>query len=74
MAFVVLAPILNIWLADGENKVEILISPFITERSDLVDIGIYGGRKAATAAEALLEDQKEDREDLADQSRLGRRL
>ncbi len=40
---VALAPILNIWLAGSENKVEILTSPYITERSNLEDSGSYGG-------------------------------
>jgi predicted RNA-binding protein with TRAM domain len=43
MARIALAPILNIWLAHNENKVEILTSPYITERSNLEDSGSYGG-------------------------------
>ncbi len=43
MAFVAVAPILNIWLAGRENKVEILTCPYITERSNLEDSGSYGG-------------------------------
>jgi predicted RNA-binding protein with TRAM domain len=43
MALVALAPILNIWLAGYENKVEILTSLYVTERSNLGDSGNYGG-------------------------------
>jgi len=45
MAFLALAPILNIWLAGFQNKVEILTSPYITERSNLEDSGSYGGNE-----------------------------
>jgi predicted RNA-binding protein with TRAM domain len=47
MALVALAPILNIWLAGSENKVEILTSLYITERSNLEDSGSYGGSEGS---------------------------
>ena len=45
MALVALAPILNIWLAGSENKVEILTSPYVTERSNLEDSSSTGSNE-----------------------------
>jgi predicted RNA-binding protein with TRAM domain len=47
MALVALAPILNIWLAGSGNKVEILTSLYVTERSNLEDSGSYGGSEGS---------------------------